>query len=77
MREKTKAEGAGCDRLRGKQGHVGSNGSRETDCETIFIKHLLDAYSIQDTVLGAKTEAHLNTSKASSCLQVFIIKYSK
>lgn len=43
----------------------------------IFIEHLLNAYSMQGIVLGAKTKAHLNMSKTGSCLQVFIIKYSK
>lgn len=52
-------------------------GYRETDCEMIFIKHLLNAYSMQDTVQCAKTEAHLNINKAGSCRQVFIIKHSK
>lgn len=52
-------------------------GYRETDCEMIFIKHLLNAYSMQDTVLCAKTEAHLNINKAGSSHQMFIIKYSK
>lgn len=52
-------------------------GYRETHCEMIFIKQLLNAYSMQDTVLGAKAEALLNMNKAGSCLQVFIIKYSK
>lgn len=33
-------------------------GYRETDCEMIFIKHLLNASSMQDTVLEAKTEAY-------------------
>lgn len=50
---------------------------RGTDGEMIFIKHLLNAHSMQGTVLGAKTKAHLNISKTGSCLQVFIIKYRK
>lgn len=41
---------------------------RGTDCEMICIKHLLNAYSMQDTVLGANTELHLNMSKTGSCL---------
>lgn len=52
-------------------------GYRETNCEMIFIKHLLNAYSMQDTVQCAKTEAHLKINKAGSYHQVFIIKYSK
>lgn len=52
-------------------------GYRDTDCEMIFIKQLLNAYSMQDTVLGAKTEAYLNMNKIGSCLQVFMTKNSK
>ena len=52
-------------------------GYRETDCEMIFIKRLLNVYSLQDTGLDARTEAHISMNKAGFCLQVFIIKYSK
>lgn len=52
-------------------------GHRETDCEMIFIKHLLDAYSMQGTVLGAKIEAYLSMNKIGSCVHKFMLKYRK